>query len=249
MQEIAEYNSKDNNKLKETCFLLPHLYSERNKNKNINNNNQNSFFNRYMGLTKKNKNSNHEYNYYLDSVFNNSKGNIINKTISSPINYDKIEFTHKIFNFDEDEKINNTMTAIPSRTDDIENEIYKDLTKLNNPDLIIKKEKEPHYEEEKMKTIKNLAFKNRDRKYFNFVQKLKEKYDKGEFEYNDEDDEEYTINGMKINDVAKNVLNNCKVNLKKSKFNKGNLKALNGKTMITQGMTVKDFYHKYGVGI
>ena len=47
--------------------------------------------------------------------------------------------------------------------------------------------------------------------------------------------------------MAKKILNDCKVYVRKSKFNNSSLKAKSGKTMITNGMSIEDFENKYNV--
>lgn len=50
-----------------------------------------------------------------------------------------------------------------------------------------------------------------------------------------------------MHEISKNVLTRCKYNRKKSEFNDRNLRAGEGKLMITSGLTVNDFTRKYNI--
>ena len=58
---------------------------------------------------------------------------------------------------------------------------------------------------------------------------------------------ELLYKGNQMDIIANRVLNLCNVYSKKSKHNKGSLIKKNGKTMITKGLTVKQFEEKYNV--
>ena len=51
----------------------------------------------------------------------------------------------------------------------------------------------------------------------------------------------------RIDLVSKHVLTNCNYNQNKNKNNPGTHKAREGKTMITNGLSLIDFYKKYNL--
>ena len=64
---------------------------------------------------------------------------------------------------------------------------------------------------------------------------------------NNNEEKNNPSNPTLINNMAKKILNDCKVYVRKSKFNNSSLKAKSGKTMITNGMSIEDFENKYNV--
>ncbi len=211
-EEIAEYKTKNKNKLKETCFLLPHL-CPKNYQPCRNNTNKN-LFKEYQNFTKK----------------NNNKGYKI------PIDYSKVIDTRNIFRFEEDEEGGEAFDTL----DELQNE--------NNP---ISFQRKLTIEPESMEQIKKLAFSpDISEEYFKggIFDKYKKKNKK---ENQNKNGEEESNGGLvnNINSVARLVLGECNLYSPKSKFNNTSLKARSGKTMITNGLSIKEFGKKYGLNV
>ena len=149
-----------------------------------------------------------------------------------------------VFNFEKDyenDSIENNKNN--KDNDDSENSIEV----LNNP--VLKGKKEIN-NEKSLEILSKLAFNDS----YGYMDKFQNK------EMNKENGKEkkkkvnYFLDnsqkdGNKIIKMAKKVLNDCKIISNKSHFNNTSLKARNGKTMITKGMSVVNFLDKYKLEI
>ena len=66
-----------------------------------------------------------------------------------------------------------------------------------------------------------------------------------DYDKNKNDDGDTNKKYANLNSVARKILNDCNVYTRKSKFNNSSHKKKGGKTMITKGMTIKEFENKY----
>ena len=176
------------------------------------------------------------FNTYAD-INNSNTSRKVNRSVNQkPFDYSKIEDTRKIFRFEEEHE------------KDMMNEDKEDLdyNRLNNPIL---KENKNSVDPMSLKILSKMAFDN----------KLKREKEIASSENNEEnminedreeekhrkDKGEGNIEITNLNYVAKKILGECNVYSKKSKFNNSTHKSKEGKTMITQGMTIKEFENKY----
>ena len=174
------------------------------------------------------------YRYKILNLEPNVMNNNTNKSVklSMPFDYSKIEETRDLFKFDEE--LEKTENEIKDREGEYNG--------INNPILMNNKLKvDPH----SLKVLSKLAFKpklienedlflidNNDINLLNNKEKPKDK-----------NATEDTLSNLNI--VAKKILNECNVYSHKSKFNNSSHKSKCGKTMITKGLTVKEFENKY----
>ena len=192
LEEIAECNM-DKNKLKNTCFLLPHLLPKNIKLQKL----------KKLNESEKNKN-----------------------TI---IDYNNLENSSRLFNFEEDHH----------KDEKFEKDQEIDWLQTNNPNLMKKKN---IMNPGTLKVLSSMAFnktKSEDSK--------KKKDNPIKSKKNNNEEKNNPSNPTLINNMAKKILNDCKVYVRKSKFNNSSLKAKSGKTMITNGMSIEDFENKYNV--
>ena len=192
----------------------------------------------YMSNDKKKLN---ESNFLLPHLYennrykNNKKNSPRYKSVNNrrQIDYSKMEDTSKLFNFEkehEKDEINESL------------EINKnnDHITINNP---IFKNNETRFDPHSMEVLSNLAF----RKNFGLKEEENNISDKNkDFDKNDDNGENKP---PKFNVIAKKILEECNVYNNKSKFNNTSLKAKEGKTMITKGLTIKEFGDKYHLKI
>ena len=179
---------------------------------------------------------------YRYQIFNtdgniNNYSNIKNKSVkyNKPFDYSKLEDTRKLFKFNEDHE-----------KDEInEKNEEGNYNGVNNPMFEDKKDDvDPH----SLKILSKMAFKTiindedgmifNDNNDINLMNNEKEK----EKEY----DKKKNNN---LNQVAKRILNECNVYSNKSKFNNSSHISKGGKTMITKGMTIKEFENKFKLNI
>ena len=166
---------------------------------------------------------------------NNSR---INKSVRNKkvFDYSKIEDTRKIFNFDEEHQ-----------KDELnEKKEEEGYNRLNNP--ILKDSKldiDPH----SLKVLSKLAFKNilNENEGVDSNEKKDVIIEENTLKDNDFSNKNDDINATNLNQIAKKVLNECNVHVQKSKFNDSSHKSKGGKTMITKGMTIKEFVKKFNL--
>ena len=173
-------------------------------------------------------------NYRYQSLNNEENPNKVNKSVKylKPFDYSRLEDTRKLFNFDEDNE--------KDEINDKNNEGNFNI--VNNPILMGNKiSVDPH----SLKALSKLAFKNgiseqeelnsNENNDANLINNPKDKdYDKTKNE-----------DVSNLNHIAKRILNECNVYTQKSKFNNSSHKSKGGKTMITKGMTIKEFENKF----
>mgnify|MGYP006873060965 CR=1 FL=1 len=184
------------------------------------------------------KNHNYQnFNTYAD-INNSNISKRVNKSVNNqkPFDYSKLEDTRKIFNFEEEHE----RDVINSDKEEL------DYNRLNNPLL---KEEKRNVDPDSLRILSKMAFvyringekempsiENNDVNIIN-EEREEEKHRKGKGDGN--------IEITNLNYVAKKILDECNFYSKKSKFNNSSHKAKEGKTMITQGMTIKEFENKY----
>ena len=208
-EEIAEYKTKNNKKLKETCFLLPHLLPK-----------------------------NHRYQYFYTDADIRNLNKVGYKSVKSKrlIDYSKLDDTRDLFKFEEEHEKD-------VKSDKIAEEEYNGV---NNPIL---KGNKLDIDPDSLKILSKLAFNSKLNE--NVEQNLNENNDSNsanngrEKEYERNKNEETGIKLSNLNKIAKKVLNECNVYSNKSKFNNSSHKSKGGKTMITKGMTIKEFESKF----
>ena len=182
-------------------------------------------------------------NFLIPNLFFTKDKDIIPKNTETYIiknnNFSELDTKKDLFNFGvdlykEDEK-------------SFEYTDYDEMTKIfhNNPNLG-KNNFKPN--SESMKILTKMAFK-KERKLFENDDKQNYKYDinKSKYRYNlnKKEKNNNTLSNENIHDVAKFILDECKINSMKSKYNNTSLKSRSGKTMITKGLSVQDFLKKY----
>jgi len=184
---------------------------------------------------------NHRYQNYNTSadVYNMSLSNSYKKLNNKKtLDYSKIKDTTNIFNFEKEHM-----------QDEINDQLNEgNYNGINNPIL---KGNKNSVDPASLQILSKLAFNpisnpNEDLSMnenvsINLAFNDKEKdYDK-----NKNDDGDTNKKYANLNSVARKILNDCNVYTKKSKFNNSSHKKKGGKTMITKGMTVKEFENKY----
>ena len=178
---------------------------------------------------------NHRYQYFnteTDKAIINSISKSVNNKNKKAIDYSKLDDTRRFFKFEEEyEK-------------DILNEKDEEsgYNGINNP--ILKGDK-INVNPNSLKILSKLAFSTEIP-----VKEEKNSNENNESNSNIEKDiepkkEESAINLSNLNQIAKKVLNECNFYSPKSKFNNSSHKSKEGKTMITKGMTIKEFENKY----
>jgi hypothetical protein len=130
--------------------------------------------------------------------------------------------------------------------------------KLNN-NPFKKKETFDDYNENKKQLLQKLINKpsidgnSNDGIYYSPINEVNDKYNKGNknlFLYGN-DNQIIKVNGVsyntstQLNQLAKVILNKCNVIHNKSKHNQTSISPGNGKLMITNGLTLKQFESKY----
>ena len=186
---------------------------------------------------------------HFKAVTEMSNNRLLTKTKTLPY----LHKAHKIFNFQEND------TYSP-KDDEIlfkQNDDYK----LNiNP--FKKKETFDDYNENKKQLLQKLINKpsvdsnsNNDDIYYSSINEISDKYKKEKnnknlFLYNN-NNQIIKVNGVsyntgtQLNQLAKVILNKCNVIHNKSKHNQTSIQPGNGKLMITNGLTLKQFESKY----
>jgi len=121
-----------------------------------------------------------------------------------------------------------------------------DYNRLNNPIL---KENKNSVEPASLKILSKMAF---DTKLSGEKEIASEENNEANVANEEREEEKHrkekgdgNIEITNLNYVAKKILGQCNVYSKKSKFNNSSHKSKEGKTMITQGMTIKEFENKY----
>jgi hypothetical protein len=154
------------------------------------------------------------------------------------IDFSKVKDTTNIFNFEKE-----------YMQDEINEQLNEgNYNGINNPIL---KGNKNSVDPASLQIVSKLAFKpvsnpNEDllmneNVSINLAFNDKEKgYDK-----NKNDDGDTNKKLANLNSVARKILNECNVYTSKSKFNNSSHKKKGGKTMITKGMTIKEFEKKY----
>ena len=175
-----------------------------------------------------NKIKNTKYLFLLPNIFKNKSSSTINsKRHKNNINYKSEE---------KDEK---------------NNEIYYNSFYYKNP---IKKRKK--YKPELMKKLSEIAFKSDRKEMIENIKTNNKKYKSPKNDNNNNkasnlEESEIKIDGKIYNKnkefdlITKKILRLCKVYSNKSKNNNQSLKAGNGKSMITQGLSLNSFEKKY----
>jgi len=183
------------------------------------------------------KNHNYQnFNTYAD-INNSNTSRKVNKSVNQkPFDYSKIEDTRKIFNFEEEHE----KDMINSDKEEL------DYNRLNNPIL---KENKNSVDPASLKILSKMAFDttvNREKEI------ASEENNEANMANEEREEEKHrkekgdgNIEITNLNYVAKKILGQCNVYSKKSKFNNSSHKSKEGKTMITQGMTIKEFENKY----
>ena len=183
------------------------------------------------------KNHNYQsYNTYAD-IDNSNTSRKVNKSVNQkPFDYSKIEDTRQIFRFEEEHE----KDVMNSEKEDL------DFNRLNNPIL---KGNKNSVDPVSLKILSKMAFVsklNREKEIAieenNEENILNEEREEKKHRKNKGDG---NIEITDLNYVAKKILGQCNVYSKKSKFNNSSHKSKEGKTMITQGMTIKEFENKY----
>ena len=176
---------------------------------------------------------------------NNRYSNSTTKKYKSPnkneIDYSKMEYTGKLFRFEEEHEKDVLDEDEKSR------QCAERIT-INNPIL---RGNRIRFDPHSMAVLSKIAFRtslktNEDNNSTSNNNNSDRNIINREFEKNDDTGEHHT---QKLNEVAKKVLEECNVYSNKSKFNDSYLKAKEGKLMITKGMTIKQFEDKYKLNI
>ena len=181
----------------------------------------------------------HRYQNYNTSadLYNMSLSNSYKKLNNrKTIDYSKVKDTTDIFNFEKEhmqDEINDQLNE--GNYNGINNPILKENKYSVDPaslqilsKLAFKPKSNPNEDLINENVSINLAFSDKDKDY-----------DKNK---NDDDPNKKYAN---LNSVARKILNDCNVYTRKSKFNSSTHKKKEGKTMITKGMTIKEFENKY----
>ena len=165
----------------------------------------------------------------------NNNNKIKNKSVKykKAFDYSKLEDTEKLFKFNEE-----------YQKDEINDNKYDKYNGVNNPIFMNRKDDiDPH----SLRILSKLAFKtipNDDNINLNENNDINL--------LNNEKEKEYEKNKSiqtNLNQIASKILNECNVYSNKSKFNDTSHKSKGGKTMITKGMTIKEFENKYNFNI
>ena len=178
---------------------------------------------------------------YKDSRYNNSEKKKIKPINRKEIDYSKMEYTTKLFKFEEEHEKDML------DEDEKSKECNERITR-NNPIL---RGNRIRFDPHSMEALSKLAFRNslkteEDNNSTNNNANTEGNMINRDFEKNEENAEN---NAHKLNEVAKKILEECNVYTNKSKFNNSFLKAEEGKLMITKGMTIKQFVDKYKLNI
>ena len=178
---------------------------------------------------------------YKDSRYNNSEKKKIKPINRKEIDYSKMEYTTKLFKFEEEHEKDML------DEDEKSKECNERITR-NNPIL---RGNRIRFDPHSMEALSKLAFRNslkteEDNNSTNNNANTEGNMINRDFEKNEENAEN---NAHKLNEVAKKILEECNVYTNKSKFNNSFLKAKEGKLMITKGMTIKQFVDKYKLNI
>ena len=177
---------------------------------------------------------------YKDNRYNNSEKKKIKPINRKEIDYSKMEYTTKLFKFEEEHEKD------VLDEDEKSKECNERITR-NNPIL---RGNRIRFDPHSMEALSKLAFRNslkteEDNNSTNNANTEGNMINR-DFEKNEENAEN---NAQKLNEVAKKILEECNVYTNKSKFNNSFLKAKEGKLMITKGMTIKQFVDKYKLNI
>ena len=178
----------------------------------------------------------------MNYLIHKNKKLMYNKSNEQYLNYIELDKKKDLFNFGED--------LYRESEDNYKVKDYDELTKnyQNNPIFDNKIIVKPNAIS--MKNLSEIAFKK------------VEKGHESENEEKSEDFEEKTTNGINerynmekrgkkilddenIHDTAKKILDECNIYSTKSKFNNAFHKSRAGKTMITKGLSVKEFLKKH----
>ena len=125
---------------------------------------------------------------------------------------------------------------------------YDDITENYNP---LTANKKTTVDPNSMKLLADMAFKNNRNE--DLLLKSENDHQKKEEGKNFNEENCISISNKiyskksQFNKISSEILGICKITSQKSKFNKTSLRAREGKTMITNGMTVKQFEKKYGL--
>ena len=185
------------------------------------------------------KNHNYQnFNTYAD-INNSNTSRKVNKSVNQkPFDYSKLEDTRKFFNFEEDHE----KDVMNSEKEEL------DYDRLNNPIL---KENKNIADPKSLKILSKMAFNiklNGEKEIApaesNEVNMINDEREEEKFR---KDKGDQNIEITNLNYVAKKILGECNVYSKKSKFNNSTHKSKEGKTMITKGMTIKEFENKYNI--
>ena len=170
---------------------------------------------------------------YRYKIFNTENSNNIRKFKNKSVkykkafDYSKLEDTERLFKFNEE-----------FLKDEINDKQYDKYNGVNNPIFMNKRDNiDPH----SLKILSKLAFKtiaNDDSLNLNENNDINLMNNEKEYEKNKN-------NQINLNQIAFKILNECNVYSNKSKFNDSSHKSKGGKTMITKGMTIKEFENKY----
>ena len=168
---------------------------------------------------------------------NSDNNSSINKSTRNKkvFDYSKIEDTRKIFNFDEE-----------YQKDELnEKKEEGEYNGVNNPIL---KDNKLDLDPQSLKVLSKLAFKNTLNENEEDSNEKKDVIiEENTLKDNDFSNKNDDINATNLNQIAKKVLNECNVHALKSKFNNSSHKSKGGKTMITKGMTIKEFEKKFNL--
>ena len=174
---------------------------------------------------------------YKNNRYNNSEKKLYKPISRQPIDYSKMEYTTKLFKFDEDHEKD------VLDEDEKSKECNERITR-NNPIL---RGNRIRFDPHSMEALSKIAFRDNlkteeDNNSTNNNINSERNMLNRDFERNEDNGEN---KHQKINEVAKKILEECNVYSNKSKFNNSVLKAKEGKLMITKGMTIKQFEDKY----
>ena len=174
---------------------------------------------------------------YKNNRYNNSEKKLYKPISRQPIDYSKMEYTTKLFKFDEDHEKD------VLDEDEKSKECNERITR-NNPIL---RGNRIRFDPHSMEALSKIAFRDNlkteedNNSTSNNINSERNMLNR-DFERNEDNGEN---KHQKINEVAKKILEECNVYSNKSKFNNSVLKAKEGKLMITKGMTIKQFEDKY----
>ena len=193
-------------------------------------------------------------NLMIPNLFNTKDKDIIHKKTETYLiknnnvlnkNFSELNEKKVLINFEED------LYKEDADEESIEYTDYDEMIKIfnNNPNLE-KNNFKPNAEY--MNTLSKMAFKGEKKLFKNNDKKnYKDNSNKNNYKYNIKKKiiNINDIDNKNIHEVAKLILDKCKINSMKSKYNNTLLKSKSGKTMITKGLSVKDFIKKYKLNL